>query len=49
MKCFTLRIPDELDEFVREKALAWKSTKNAALVRIINEYMQNGQDNDKGE
>jgi len=45
--CFTFRLPEDLNEYAKQKAKAWKSSKNAALVRIVNEHMQS--DSDKSE
>lgn len=35
---FTFRMPKEIDSYIELKAEEWKSTKTAALVRILNEY-----------
>jgi len=37
---FTFRIPKEIDNYINQKAEQWRSTKTAALVRILNEYSQ---------
>lgn len=37
---FTFRIPKDIDSYIEQKAEQWKSTKTAALIRILNEYSQ---------
>jgi len=37
---FTFRIPKDIDNYIQQKAEQWKSTKTAALIRILNEYSQ---------
>ena len=37
---FTFRIPKDINEYIETKAEEWKSTKTAALIRILNEYSQ---------
>lgn len=37
---FTFRIPQDINNYIEQRAKQWKSTKTAALIRILNEYSQ---------
>ena len=37
---FTFRMPDDIDQYLIQKANQWRTTKSGALTRIILEYSE---------